>query len=220
MDTTLSVGLQHAPFKFTMCRSCHISYSQRMSLLPFRARISRKDNGGSSCENSKIGNKLFPASRNVTMSHRLHLLPVTGNYISELITLIILKSGARQLCGYRVCREFIIAMFLNVMSSALQNLVAYWNTEKTVKGWTRRPQFDSRWGRWDVVLCCLFQNGKYPSSFMLAWYRKLFSRRERKPEHEANHTSPFNVEIMGTQSFTSCLLESVLSGAMDTNYTA
>jgi hypothetical protein len=91
MDTALSVGLQHASLKFTMCRSCHISYSQRIPLLPFRSEFSRKDNGCSSCEYSRIVNKSFPASRNVTMSHRLCLLPVTGNYLSDLITLIILK---------------------------------------------------------------------------------------------------------------------------------
>jgi hypothetical protein len=77
MDTTLSVGLQHASFKFPMCRSCHISYSQRIPLLLFRSQISRK-----SCENSKIGNKSFPVSRNETMSHHLCLLPVTANYMS------------------------------------------------------------------------------------------------------------------------------------------
>jgi hypothetical protein len=100
MDTTLSVGLQHASFNFTMCRSCHISYSRRIPLLPFRSQISRKDNAGVSCENSKIGNKSLPESRNVTMSHRLYLLPVTGNYMSYLITQIILKSSARKRCGY------------------------------------------------------------------------------------------------------------------------
>jgi hypothetical protein len=51
-------------------------------------------------KNSKIGNKSFPESRNVTMSHRLCLLPVTGNYISELSILIILKFSARQRWGY------------------------------------------------------------------------------------------------------------------------
>jgi hypothetical protein len=35
------------------------------------------------------------------MSHTLYLLPVTGNYISELIILIILKSSTRQPCGYK-----------------------------------------------------------------------------------------------------------------------
>jgi hypothetical protein len=63
-------------------------------------RILKGDNGGSSCENNKIGNKSFPESRNVTMSHRICLLPVTGNYISELIILIILKSSMWQRCGY------------------------------------------------------------------------------------------------------------------------
>jgi hypothetical protein len=62
--------------------------------------ISRKDNGGSSCQSSKIGNGSFPESRNVSMSHCLWLLPFTGNYMSELITLIILTSSARQRCGY------------------------------------------------------------------------------------------------------------------------
>jgi hypothetical protein len=100
MDTARSVCLQHASFKFTMCRSCHISYSQRIPLLLYRSQISRKDNGDSSCENSKTGNKSFPAIRNETMSHRLCLLPVTGIYISELIILMILKSGSRRRCCY------------------------------------------------------------------------------------------------------------------------
>jgi hypothetical protein len=42
------------------------------------------------------------------MSHRLCLLPVTGNYISELIILVILKSSARQRCGYRTLAVLVL----------------------------------------------------------------------------------------------------------------
>jgi hypothetical protein len=51
--------------------------------------------------NSKIGNESFLASRNVTMSHRLCLLPVTdATCLNRLITLITLKYSARQWCGH------------------------------------------------------------------------------------------------------------------------
>jgi hypothetical protein len=82
-----------------MQKLSHIVFSKNAAIA-FSSQISREDNGGSYCENSKIGNKSFPASENVTMSHHLYLLPVTGNYISELIILIILKSSAQQQCGY------------------------------------------------------------------------------------------------------------------------
>jgi hypothetical protein len=42
-------------------------------------KFSRKGNGGSSSENSKLGNKSLPASRNAIRSQCLCLLPVTGN---------------------------------------------------------------------------------------------------------------------------------------------
>jgi hypothetical protein len=72
---------------------------QKLSHIAF-SKTATKDNGGPSCENNKIGNKSFPASRNVTMSLRFCILPVTGNYIFELIILIILKSSLRQRFGY------------------------------------------------------------------------------------------------------------------------
>jgi hypothetical protein len=102
MDTTLSVGLRHASCKFTIVHKLSHSVFSKTAAIAFSSQISRKDNGGSSCENSKIGNKSFPESRNVTMSHGLCLLFVTGNYISELIILIILKSCARQRRGYQI----------------------------------------------------------------------------------------------------------------------
>jgi hypothetical protein len=99
MDTALRVGLQHISFKFTMCRSHRISYSQRSPFAPLTIKNSRKSNRGSSCENCKIWNKSFPASKGVTIPHCFGLLHVTGNQISVLI-LIIPKPSARKRCGY------------------------------------------------------------------------------------------------------------------------
>jgi hypothetical protein len=90
MDTALSVGLQHASFKFTMCRSCHISYSQRMPLLHFWAKFPGKTTGVP-VKTARLG-----ISRFLQAGRFFAYLPVTGNYISELI----LKSSAWQRCGY------------------------------------------------------------------------------------------------------------------------
>jgi hypothetical protein len=78
----------------------------------FKPDFQERQRGGSSCENNKIWNKSFPASRNVTVSHCLCLLPVTGNYISELIILI-LKSSAWQRCSYSLMLSNHIESFFN-----------------------------------------------------------------------------------------------------------
>jgi hypothetical protein len=45
MDTALRAGVQHVSFKFTMCRSCHISYSQRSRSVHLQAQIPGKPTG-------------------------------------------------------------------------------------------------------------------------------------------------------------------------------
>jgi hypothetical protein len=101
MDTTVSVGLQHASFKFTMCRSCHISYSQSAPLLLLELWFPGETTGFFLWK-ARLGISRFCEQKCDYVPPPLStylLLMIT--YLNQPITLIILKYSARQWCGYK-----------------------------------------------------------------------------------------------------------------------